>query len=167
MPSRSTTGRMTRIVPWSASTRHETVDRRDASIPAEPGRRKRIDYEYERNGTANLFMMFAPLEGQREVKVTGRRAGVDYAQMLKEVSTCTSGATARSCSCRTTSAPPSPPRPIKLFRPRRPVASSSIRLALHAQPWLNMAESELSVMSRQCLSRRIPDKEILKKEIAA
>jgi hypothetical protein len=55
-------------------------------FPAKPGRPKRVDYEYERNGTVNLFMMFAPLEGWREVKVTDQRAAVDYAQMLKELS---------------------------------------------------------------------------------
>ena len=55
-------------------------------IPAKPGRPKRVDYEYERNGTANLFMMFAPLEGWRDVKVTDQRTAVDYAQMLKELS---------------------------------------------------------------------------------
>jgi len=55
-------------------------------IPAKPGHPARIGYEYERNGTANLFMMFAPLEGWRHVKVTDRHAAVDYAQVLKEVS---------------------------------------------------------------------------------
>ncbi|MGA9567436.1 MAG: transposase, partial [Candidatus Korobacteraceae bacterium] len=55
-------------------------------IPAKPGQPKRCDYEYERNGTANLFMMFAPLEGWRHVKVTDRHTAVDYAQVLKELS---------------------------------------------------------------------------------
>jgi hypothetical protein len=55
-------------------------------IPANPGQPKRYDCEYERNGTANLFMMFAPLEGWRHVKVTDRHTAVDYAQVLKELS---------------------------------------------------------------------------------
>jgi hypothetical protein len=55
-------------------------------IAAKPGRPARHDYEYERNGTANLFMMFAPLEGWREVKVTDRHTAVDYAAVLKELS---------------------------------------------------------------------------------
>ena len=55
-------------------------------IPMKPGRKTRQDYEYERNGVANLFMMFAPLEGWRHVKVTGRHAAVDYAQVLKDLS---------------------------------------------------------------------------------
>ncbi len=55
-------------------------------IPAKPGRPARHDYEYERNGTANLFMMFAPLEGWRRVKVTDRHTALDYTQVLKELS---------------------------------------------------------------------------------
>ena len=55
-------------------------------ITAKPGRTVRYDYEYRRNGTANLFMMFAPLEGWRHVKVTDRHTALDYAQVLKELS---------------------------------------------------------------------------------
>jgi hypothetical protein len=54
-------------------------------IPAKPGRPARYDYEYERNGTANLFMMFAPLEGWRRVKAIDRHTALDYAQVLKEL----------------------------------------------------------------------------------
>jgi hypothetical protein len=56
------------------------------AIPMKSGRPARYDYEYERNGTANLFMMFAPLEGWRHVKVTDRHTAVDYAHVLKELS---------------------------------------------------------------------------------
>jgi hypothetical protein len=55
-------------------------------IPAKPGQTVRYDYEYERNGVANIFMMFAPLEGWRKVKVTDHHAAIDYAQVLKELS---------------------------------------------------------------------------------
>jgi hypothetical protein len=55
-------------------------------IPAKPGHPARHDYEYERNGTANLFMMFAPLEGWRHVEVTDRHTSVDDAQILKDLS---------------------------------------------------------------------------------
>ena len=57
-----------------------------AAVPAKPGRKARHDYEYERNGVANLFMLFAPLEGWRHVKVTDRHAAVDYAHVLKDLS---------------------------------------------------------------------------------
>jgi len=55
------------------------------AIPMKPGRPARCDYEYERHGTANLFMMFAPLEGWRHVKVTDRHTAVDYAHVLKDL----------------------------------------------------------------------------------
>src|ERR1700726_5221787 len=54
-------------------------------IPMKPGRPARCDYEYERNGTANLFMMCAPLEGWRHIKVTDRHTAVDYAHVLKDL----------------------------------------------------------------------------------
>lgn len=54
-------------------------------LPAEPGKPERFDSEYERNGTANIFMTFAPLEGKRFVKATDARTAVDYARMLKEI----------------------------------------------------------------------------------
>ena len=54
-------------------------------IPMKPGRPGRVDYEYERNGTANLFMLLAPLEGWRHVKVTDRHTAIDYAQVLKDL----------------------------------------------------------------------------------
>jgi DDE superfamily endonuclease len=54
-------------------------------IPMKPGRAARVDYEYERNRTANLFMLFAPLEGWRHVKVTDRHTAIDYAHVLKDL----------------------------------------------------------------------------------
>jgi hypothetical protein len=54
-------------------------------VAMQPGRPARVDYEYQRNGTANLFMMFAPIEGWRHVKVTDRRTAVDYAYALKDL----------------------------------------------------------------------------------
>ena len=57
-----------------------------APIPAKPGRKARHDYEYERNGVANLFMVFAPLEGWRHVKVTDRHTAIDYAHVLRDLS---------------------------------------------------------------------------------
>ena len=57
-----------------------------APIPAKPGQPARHDYEYERNGVANLFMVFAPLEGWRHVKVTDRHTAIDYAHVLRDLS---------------------------------------------------------------------------------
>ena len=67
-------------------TSKQLVGETRAPMPVAPGRPARHDYEYKRNGTANLFMLFAPLEGWRHVKPTARRTAVDYAHVLKEVS---------------------------------------------------------------------------------
>ncbi len=80
-------------------------------IPMKAGRPARFDYEYERNGTANLFMMFAPLEGWRHVKVTDRHTAVDYARVLKDLADIhfahapQQGFTLRSLSGRRSQAP--------------------------------------------------------------
>ena len=135
-------------------------------IPAKPGRPARHDYEYERNGVANLFMMFAPLEGWRNVKVTDRHAAVDYAHVLKELSDVHFPAPNKSSSCKTISAPTRRPRSMRPFPPPKRAASSK-RFEWHYTPkhgsWLDMAESELGVLSTQCLSRRIPDKQTLER----
>ena len=67
-------------------TSKQLIKETRAPISAKPGRKARHDYEYERNGVANLFMMFAPLEGWRHVKVADRHAAVDYAHALKDLS---------------------------------------------------------------------------------
>ena len=138
-------------------------------IPAKPGRPKRVDYEYQRNGTANLFMMFAPLEGWREVKVTDQRAAVDYAQMLKELSDTHFPQASKIVLVQDNLSTHKPAslygKPVPAEEARRLVE----RFEWHYTPkhgsWLDMAESELSVLSRQCLSRRIPDKNSLLKEV--
>jgi hypothetical protein len=67
-------------------TSKQLISETRTPIPMKKGSPKRVDYEYERNGTANLFMMFAPLEGWRHVDVTERRTAIDYAQVLKDLS---------------------------------------------------------------------------------
>src|SRR5262245_28601439 len=69
-----------------AWTRHQRTRHRKTPLLARPGRPARYGYEYARNGTASLFILFAPLEGWREVNVTERRTTIDYAQVLKELS---------------------------------------------------------------------------------
>ena len=92
-------------------------------IPMKSGRPARFDYEYERNGTANLFMLFAPLEGWRHVKVTDRHTAVDYAHVLKDLADIhfpgqsqhpQQGVTLSSLSCR-----------------RSQAAGRTLRMALH------------------------------------
>ena len=139
-------------------------------IAVKPGQPVRQDYEYERNGVANLFMMFAPLEGWRHVKVADRRTAVDYAHALKDLSDTHFPDADKivlvqdNLSTHTTAslyeAFPAP-------EARRLVE----RFEWHYTPkhgsWLDMAESELAVLSTQCLDRRIPDKQTLVDEAAA
>ena len=71
---------------WLNETSKQLVIETRKPIPAKPGQPVRYGYEYERNGVANIFMTFAPLEGWRKVKVTDHHAAVDYAQVLKQLS---------------------------------------------------------------------------------
>jgi hypothetical protein len=139
-------------------------------IPAKPGRPARRDYEYERNGTANLFMMFAPLEGWRRVKVTDRHAAVDYAQILKELSDTHFPEADKIILVQDNLSTHKPASLYQAF-PAPEARRLVERFEWHYTPkhgsWLDMAESELGVLSSQCLDRRIPDKETLIEEVAA
>lgn len=139
-------------------------------IPAKPGSPARHDYEYERNGTANLFMMFAPLEGWREVKVTDQHTAVDYAQVLKELSD-THFPEAKKIVLVQDNLNTHKPASLYEAFPAPEARRLVERFEWHYTPkhgsWLNLAESELSVVSTQCLDERIPDKQTLVDEIAA
>jgi hypothetical protein len=139
-------------------------------ITAKPGRAVRYDYEYRRNGTANLFMMFAPLEGWRHVKVTDRHTALDYAQVLKELSDTHFPDATKIVLVQDNLNTHKPASLYEAFPPeeaRRLVE----RFEWHYTPkhgsWLDMAESELAVLSSQCLDRRIPDQQTLKDEVIA
>ena len=139
-------------------------------IPAKPGQVARYDYEYERNGTANLFMLFAPLEGWRHVEVTDRHAAVDYAQILKQLSDTHFPEAEKIILVQdnlNTHKPASLYEAFPAAEARRLVE----RFEWHYTPkhgsWLDMAESELGALSSQCLDRRISDKQTLIEEVAA
>jgi uncharacterized small protein (DUF1192 family) len=139
-------------------------------IAAKPGQPGRHDYEYRRNGTANLFMMFAPLEGWRHVKVTDRHTAVDYAQVLKELSDTHFPGSAKIVLVQDNL---NTHKPASLYEAFPPAEARRLveRFEWHYTPkhgsWLDMAESELSVLSSQCLNRRIPDQQVLKDEVEA
>ena len=139
-------------------------------IAAKPGQPGRHDYEYRRNGTANLFMMFAPLEGWRHVKVTDRHTAVDYAQVLKELSDTHFPGSAKIVLVQDNL---NTHKPASLYEAFPPTEARRLveRFEWHYTPkhgsWLDMAESELSVLSSQCLDRRIPDQRVLKDEVEA
>jgi DDE superfamily endonuclease len=139
-------------------------------IAAKPGRPGRHDYEYRRNGTANLFMMFAPLEGWRHVKVTDRHTAVDYAQVLKELSDTHFPGSAKIVLVQDNL---NTHKPASLYEAFPPAEARRLveRFEWHYTPkhgsWLDMAESELGILSSQCLDRRIPDQQVLKDEVGA
>ena len=141
-----------------------------APIPMKPGQPARHDYEYERNGVANLFMLFAPLEGWRHVKVTDRHAAIDYALVLKELSDVHFANADKIVLVQdnlSTHTKASLYQAFPAVEARRLVE----RFEWHYTPkhgsWLDMAESELGVLASQCLDRRIPNKQTLKREVAA
>ena len=139
-------------------------------IPAAPGRPECYDYEYERNGVCNLFMFFEPLAGKRHVSITDRRTKVDWAIQIKQLLDVhypnAQKVTLVMDNLNTHTG-------ASLYEVFEPSEARRLldRLHIHYTPkhgsWLNMAEIELSVLSRQCLDRRIPDKGTLEMEVAA
>ena len=139
-------------------------------IPAEPGQPERVDYEYERCGTANLFMLNEPLVGQRQVIVTERRTAVDFAQVVRDL---VDVHYPRAEQMVLVMDNLNTHQPAALYEAFEPAEARSLleRLEIHHTPkhgsWLNMAEIEFSVLSRQCLDRRIPNIDTLTQEVAA
>ena len=134
------------------------------------GKPKRVDYEYERNGTANIFSWVEPLTGRRGVTVTDRRTYLDFAEQVKDlvdVHYPDAEKIVLVCDNLNTHGPAA------LYErfPADEAHRINQRIEWHYTPehasWLNMAEIELSVLSRQCLNRRIPDKDTLITEVAA
>jgi hypothetical protein len=139
-------------------------------IPMKPGRVARFDYEYERNGTANLFMLFAPLEGWRHVEVTNRHTALDYAHVLRDLAD-RHFAQAKTIVLVQDNLNIHSKAPLYEAFPAAEARRLVERFEWHYTPkhgsWLNLAESELGVLTCQCLDRRIPDKQTLTDEIAA
>ena len=112
------------LVCLDESSKQLLADTREP-VPMEKGRPARSDHEYKRNGTANVFMVFAPLEGRRHVTVTDQRTAIDYAHMLKTVADELFPDPKRSCWSRTILTPTNQHRCMKRFRPQRRAVSSS------------------------------------------
>jgi hypothetical protein len=139
-------------------------------IPAQSGQPKRIDYEYERNGTANLFMVCAPMTGWRYLEVTQHRTAVDYAHLLKTIVDDFYPDAIKITIVQDNLNTHSPASLYKAFEPaeaRRILEQLEFCHTPKHGSWLNMAEIELSVLSRQCLDRRIPDFQTLEQEVMA
>ena len=157
------------LVCMDEASKQQTMEVR-RPVDAEPGRNRRYDSEYKRNGVSNLFMFFAPLDGWRHVKVTDRRTRIDWARAMRELVD-EHFPKARTITIVMDNL--NTHGPSSLYEAFAPQEAKRIldRLELHYTPkhgsWLNMAEIELSVLGRQCLSRRIPDQPTLRREAAA
>lgn len=148
----------------------QLVKETSTPLPLSPGQLERYDYQYERNGVANLFMFFEPLTGWRHLEVTDQRTAIDYAHQMKYLvderypQADKIGVIQDQLNTHVKAS---------LYKAFAPEEAKRIldKLEFHYTPkhgsWLNMAEIELSVLNRQCLNRRIPDKDTLKLEIAA
>jgi transposase len=139
-------------------------------LPAQAGHPQRVDYEYKREGVADLFMFFEPLLGKRFVKITDQRTRKDWAQAMKELADHLYPLAKKIVVVMDNLNTHSPVSFYETFEPQE--ARRLIeRFEFHYTPkhgsWLNMAEIELGVLIRQCLSRRIADKSTLEKEVRA
>jgi len=141
-----------------------------APIAMRKGQPRRVDYEYERNGTASIFMIFAPLEGRREAIVTERHTAIDYAHALKHVADQMFPRAEKIVLVQDNLNTHKPSSLYQAFAPQE-ARRLAERFEWHYTPkhgsWLDMAESELSVLSSQCLDRRIGDLTTLREEVAA
>ena len=139
-------------------------------VPAAPGQWARSDYEYVRNGEANIFMVLEPLAGQQEVEVTERRTRRDYAECLRQLSDELYSEAEKIVLVQDNLNTHSPASLYEAFEPAEAKRLAD-RFEFHYTPkhgsWLNMAEIELSILGRQCLSRRIDNADALRRETAA
>ena len=136
-------------------------------LPAAPGQPEKVDYEYERNGTANIFLFTEPLRGTRHVHVTGQRTAVDWATEIRDLLEVRYPDAARVRLVWDNLNTHGIGSLYEAFPPAQAHRLAS-RLEIHHTPkhgsWLNIAEIELSVLTMQCLDRRVPDLETLTKE---
>ncbi len=139
-------------------------------LPPQPRAAMAYDYEYQRNGVSNRFMLFAPLEGWRRVEVTERRTRTDWARVVRKLVDEDYPDKERIVLVMDNL---NTHHPASLHQAFEPAEARRIaeRLEIHYTPkhgsWLNMAEIELGVLARQCLDRRIPGQVVLEQETKA
>jgi len=139
------------------------------SLPAQPGQIAKYDSEYRRLGTANIFIAIEPLAGQRTVRVTERRTRVDWAQFIRHLLESVYAGAEQVVLVMDNLNPHSIGSLYEAFDPET-ARRLAARLEIHYTPkhgsWLNMAETELSILCRQCLDRRIDCRVKMTTEIA-
>ena len=135
-----------------------------------PGQPARYDYEYKRNGVANLFMICEPLVGKRHVKVTQRRTKIDWAYFVREMVDQIYPDAEQIVLVMDNLNTHNKSSLYEAFEPAEAKRIAD-KLEIHYTPkhgsWLDMAEIELGILARQCLARRIENMEQLKNEVAA
>lgn len=137
---------------------------------SQPGKPQRYDYQYQRNGTCNLFMFFEPRAGWRHVEVTERRTKQDFAHCMQQL---VDGYYPEAEVIRVVVDNLNTHTPAALYETFVAAEAHRLlqRLEFHYTPkhgsWLNMVEIEFSVLAGQCLQRRLPDKATVQREIAA
>ena len=139
-------------------------------LPMEPGKPERYDTEYERNGTSNLFLFFEPLRGWRRIDVTARRTAEDWAIQIKKL---VDEDYPEAKKIQLVMNNLNTHTGASLYKAFEPAEARRLldKLEFHYTPkhgsWLNMAEIEFSLLSRQCMSERMADREYLTQEVAA
>lgn len=140
------------------------------AIPAKPGQHKRVDYEYRRNGVVNLFMMFEPLKARRHVKVMNQRTRKDFAYCIRELVDVHYPDAEKIILVLDNLNTHSEGSFYEAFEPAE-ARRLAEKVEIHCTPkhgsWLNMAEIEIGVLSRQCLSQYIESKEQMISEVGA
>jgi transposase len=137
-------------------------------LPARPGQCEKVDYEYERRGTANIFMQVEPLAGKRFVDVTDQRCAKDFAEQVRRLVDERYPAAKTIVLVMDNLNTHAVGSLYETFAPRE-ARRLAMKIEIHYTPkhgsWLNMAELEFSALSRQCLDRRFADKEALSSEV--
>jgi hypothetical protein len=150
-------------------TSKQLIQETRVPLPARPGQPARYDYEYERNGTRNLFMFSEPQAGWRHIAVTEHRTMEDFAHQMQWL---VDARYPEAAVIRVVMDNLNTHKPASLYEAFPPAEARRLlkKLEFHYTPkhgsWLNMAEIELSILSRQCLDRRIPDEAMLRHEIS-
>jgi len=151
-------------------TSKQLVDDVRAPLAASPGKPARYDAEYVRHGVANIFLFSEPLSGKRQVRVTARRTRQDWAHAVRELVDATYADATRVVLVMDNLNIHSPASLYAAFPPEEAKRLTK-RLDIHYTPkhgsWLNMAEIELGILTKQCLDRRIADADYLRREVAA
>ncbi len=149
---------------------YQLISETRRATPAKPGHVERIDYEYKREGTCNLFLLFQPLQGWRHVAVTGQRTRQDFAEQMRALvdvhfpDASLISVVLDNLNTHTKAA---------LYEAFEPKEAKRIadKLEFRYTPkhgsWLNMAECEFAIVLRQCLDRRLSSHQRVAQEVAA